>query len=163
MWTILTLIINLCLDVNTDLRKRMRKSRGDTSSPAPPPLKRHTVINEAVLLNDGVILMSLKSNLGVCAELPRCWSFRLNGEIVAVFSCRTMKLIILNDYDQASEWAAKYIRNKILHFQPGPNKFFTLGLPTGTRKQKASMFWSFFFFLFLIKIPIWSTESARVL
>ncbi|KAK5620399.1 Glucosamine-6-phosphate isomerase 1 [Crenichthys baileyi] len=43
-----------------------------------------------------------------------------------------MKLIILNDYEQASEWAAKYIRNKILHFKPGPNKFFTLGLPTGS-------------------------------
>uniref|UniRef100_A0A669EVX2 Glucosamine-6-phosphate deaminase 1 n=2 Tax=Oreochromis TaxID=8139 RepID=A0A669EVX2_ORENI len=42
-----------------------------------------------------------------------------------------MKLIILNDYDQASEWAAKYIRNKILQFSPGPNKYFTLGLPTG--------------------------------
>uniref|UniRef100_A0A3P9C083 Glucosamine-6-phosphate deaminase 1 n=1 Tax=Maylandia zebra TaxID=106582 RepID=A0A3P9C083_9CICH len=43
-----------------------------------------------------------------------------------------MKLIILNDYDQASEWAAKYIRNKILQFSPGPNKYFTLGLPTGS-------------------------------
>lgn len=42
-----------------------------------------------------------------------------------------MKLIILNDYDQASEWAAKYIRNRILLFQPGPEKYFTLGLPTG--------------------------------
>lgn len=42
-----------------------------------------------------------------------------------------MKLIILNDYDQASEWAAKYIRNKILQFSPSPNKYFTLGLPTG--------------------------------
>ncbi|KAF3838199.1 hypothetical protein F7725_009967 [Dissostichus mawsoni] len=44
---------------------------------------------------------------------------------------RTMKLIILNDYDQASEWAAKYIRNKILMFEPGPDRYFTLGLPTG--------------------------------
>uniref|UniRef100_A0A3P8WBI2 Glucosamine-6-phosphate isomerase n=1 Tax=Cynoglossus semilaevis TaxID=244447 RepID=A0A3P8WBI2_CYNSE len=43
-----------------------------------------------------------------------------------------MKLIILNDYDQASEWAAKYIRNRILLFQPGPEKYFTLGLPTGS-------------------------------
>uniref|UniRef100_A0A669C2F8 Glucosamine-6-phosphate deaminase 1 n=1 Tax=Oreochromis niloticus TaxID=8128 RepID=A0A669C2F8_ORENI len=30
------------------------------------------------------------------------------------------EVIILNDYDQASEW-----------FSPGPNKYFTLGLPTG--------------------------------
>lgn len=47
------------------------------------------------------------------------------------FPSRTMKLIILNDYDQASEWAAKYIRNKILMFKPGPDRYFTLGLPTG--------------------------------
>ncbi|XP_041799995.1 glucosamine-6-phosphate isomerase 1 [Chelmon rostratus] len=44
---------------------------------------------------------------------------------------KTMKLIILDDYNQASEWAAKYIRNKILLFGPGPDRYFTLGLPTG--------------------------------
>jgi len=42
-----------------------------------------------------------------------------------------MKLIILNDYDQVSEWAAKYIRNRIRKFNPGPDRYFTLGLPTG--------------------------------
>lgn len=42
-----------------------------------------------------------------------------------------MKLIILEDYDKASEWAAKYIKNRILLFKPGPDKYFTLGLPTG--------------------------------
>lgn len=42
-----------------------------------------------------------------------------------------MKLIILDDYSQASEWAAKYIRNRIIQFNPGPDKYFTLGLPTG--------------------------------
>lgn len=42
-----------------------------------------------------------------------------------------MKLIILNDYDQVGEWAAKYIRNKIINFNPGPDRFFILGLPTG--------------------------------
>lgn len=46
-----------------------------------------------------------------------------------------MKLIILNDYDQASEWAAKYIRNKILQFKPGPDNYFTLGLPTGKKSS----------------------------
>ncbi|XP_052343521.1 glucosamine-6-phosphate isomerase 1 isoform X1 [Oncorhynchus keta] len=44
---------------------------------------------------------------------------------------KTMKLIILNDYDQVGEWAAKYIRNKIINFNPGPDRFFILGLPTG--------------------------------
>lgn len=43
----------------------------------------------------------------------------------------TMKLIILDHYSQASEWAAKYIRNRIIQFNPGPDKYFTLGLPTG--------------------------------
>ncbi|KAM4038380.1 glucosamine-6-phosphate deaminase 1-like [Anomaloglossus baeobatrachus] len=43
-----------------------------------------------------------------------------------------MKLIILDDYDQASEWAAKYIRNRIIHFNPTAEKYFTLGLPTGS-------------------------------
>ncbi|XP_027697823.1 glucosamine-6-phosphate isomerase 1 [Vombatus ursinus] len=43
-----------------------------------------------------------------------------------------MKLIILEDALQASEWAAKYIRNRIVQFQPGPTRYFTLGLPTGT-------------------------------
>ncbi|XP_014996329.2 glucosamine-6-phosphate deaminase 1 isoform X2 [Macaca mulatta] len=43
-----------------------------------------------------------------------------------------MKLIILDHYSQASEWAAKYIRNRIIQFNPGPEKYFTLGLPTGS-------------------------------
>ncbi|XP_078740950.1 glucosamine-6-phosphate deaminase 2-like isoform X1 [Lampetra fluviatilis] len=43
-----------------------------------------------------------------------------------------MRLVILDNYDAASEWAAKYIRNRILQFQPGPGRHFTLGLPTGS-------------------------------
>lgn len=42
-----------------------------------------------------------------------------------------MRLIILDTYDDVSTWAAKYIRNKIYEFKPGPDKHFTLGLPTG--------------------------------
>ncbi|XP_022084528.1 glucosamine-6-phosphate isomerase 2-like [Acanthaster planci] len=42
-----------------------------------------------------------------------------------------MRLVILDDYNKASEWAAKYVRNRILEFNPGPDKYFTLGLPTG--------------------------------
>ncbi|KAK3100510.1 hypothetical protein FSP39_021066 [Pinctada imbricata] len=40
--------------------------------------------------------------------------------------------MILDDYDKVSEWSAKYIRRRILDFDPGPEKFFTLGLPTGS-------------------------------
>lgn len=50
-----------------------------------------------------------------------------------------MRLVILDAYDQASEWAAKYIRNKIIQFKPTADRYFTLGLPTGmsmfTKKQ----------------------------
>ena len=42
-----------------------------------------------------------------------------------------MRLVILDDYDKASEWAAKYVRNRILEFNPGPDKYFVMGLPTG--------------------------------
>ncbi|XP_032885124.1 glucosamine-6-phosphate isomerase 1-like [Amblyraja radiata] len=43
-----------------------------------------------------------------------------------------MKLIILEDATKATEWAAKYIRNQIIRFNPGPERYFTLGLPTGS-------------------------------
>ncbi|XP_076803488.1 glucosamine-6-phosphate deaminase 2-like [Clavelina lepadiformis] len=43
-----------------------------------------------------------------------------------------MRLVILDNYDLVSTWAAKYVRNKIRAFNPGPNKLFVLGLPTGS-------------------------------
>ena len=47
--------------------------------------------------------------------------------------CRIkMRLVILESYDKVSEWAAKYVRNRILKFNPGPDRYFILGLPTGT-------------------------------
>ncbi|XP_064637303.1 glucosamine-6-phosphate isomerase 1-like [Lineus longissimus] len=42
-----------------------------------------------------------------------------------------MKLVILDNYELASEWAAKYVKRLIRSFNPGPDKYFTLGLPTG--------------------------------
>lgn len=42
-----------------------------------------------------------------------------------------MRLVILDNYDLASEWAAKYICNRIIQFKPGQDRYFTLGLPTG--------------------------------
>jgi glucosamine-6-phosphate deaminase len=42
-----------------------------------------------------------------------------------------MRLIILDEYDRVSEWAAKYIKRRILHSRPGPGRFFTLGLLNG--------------------------------
>nr|XP_054755011.1 glucosamine-6-phosphate isomerase 1-like [Lytechinus pictus] len=43
-----------------------------------------------------------------------------------------MRLVILDDYSKASEWAAKYVRNRILDFNPTEDKYFVLGLPTGS-------------------------------
>ena len=43
-----------------------------------------------------------------------------------------MKLIIQDNYDLVSEWCAKYIRKRIKNFNPGPERYFTLGLPTGS-------------------------------
>ena len=42
-----------------------------------------------------------------------------------------MRLVILDTSSDVSEWAAKYIRRKIHDFKPGPDRYFTLGLPTG--------------------------------
>ena len=46
-----------------------------------------------------------------------------------------MRLVILDDYSSASEWAAKYVRNRIISFNPGPDKPFVLGLPTGKGEE----------------------------
>uniref|UniRef100_A0AC34FEI8 Glucosamine-6-phosphate isomerase n=1 Tax=Panagrolaimus sp. ES5 TaxID=591445 RepID=A0AC34FEI8_9BILA len=43
-----------------------------------------------------------------------------------------MRLIILDKYDDVSDFAAKYLITQLRAFGPGPNKFFTLGLPTGS-------------------------------
>ena len=42
-----------------------------------------------------------------------------------------MRLVILDDYSLASEWAAKFVKKRINQFQPNAEKYFTLGLPTG--------------------------------
>lgn len=46
-----------------------------------------------------------------------------------------MRLVILDDYDRVSEWAAKYIKKRILKYEPGPDRYFVLGLPTGKHKK----------------------------
>ncbi len=44
-----------------------------------------------------------------------------------------MRLLILENDDQVSDWAAKYVAKSIRDFQAGPEKYFVLGLPTGTQ------------------------------
>uniref|UniRef100_A0A7E4VL96 Glucosamine-6-phosphate isomerase n=1 Tax=Panagrellus redivivus TaxID=6233 RepID=A0A7E4VL96_PANRE len=43
-----------------------------------------------------------------------------------------MRLIILDNYNDVSEFAAKYLCRKLRDFNPGPDNYFTLGLPTGS-------------------------------
>lgn len=43
-----------------------------------------------------------------------------------------MRLIIQDDYELVSKWAAFYVAHRILEFNPSPSKPFVLGLPTGS-------------------------------
>ena len=43
-----------------------------------------------------------------------------------------MRLVITKNYAEMSEWAARYIKKRINDFKPDPNRFFVLGLPTGS-------------------------------
>ncbi|WP_340112169.1 glucosamine-6-phosphate deaminase [Maribellus mangrovi] len=43
-----------------------------------------------------------------------------------------MRLIIQNNYDELSRWAANHIADRINKFQPTADKPFVLGLPTGS-------------------------------
>lgn len=43
-----------------------------------------------------------------------------------------MRLVILDTCNEVGEWSAKYVMKRINDFQPGPDKFFVLGLPTGS-------------------------------
>lgn len=43
-----------------------------------------------------------------------------------------MKIVVKNSRYEVAEWTAEYIRKKITNFNPGPERYFTLGLPTGS-------------------------------
>lgn len=43
-----------------------------------------------------------------------------------------MRLIIQQNYDMISKWAANYVAKRILEFKPTESKRFVLGLPTGS-------------------------------
>ncbi|GFG33261.1 hypothetical protein Cfor_03999 [Coptotermes formosanus] len=43
-----------------------------------------------------------------------------------------MRLVILETADKVAEWSAKYVVKRINDFNPGPDKHFVLGLPTGS-------------------------------
>uniref|UniRef100_A0A1I8GUA9 Glucosamine-6-phosphate isomerase n=2 Tax=Macrostomum lignano TaxID=282301 RepID=A0A1I8GUA9_9PLAT len=43
-----------------------------------------------------------------------------------------MRLVICDTANDVAEWAAAYVKKRILDFAPGPDRYFTLGLPTGS-------------------------------
>ncbi|XP_073822324.1 glucosamine-6-phosphate isomerase Oscillin isoform X1 [Musca autumnalis] len=43
-----------------------------------------------------------------------------------------MRLVILDTSDSVGLWAAKYVTKRINDFKPGPDRYFVLGLPTGS-------------------------------
>ncbi|XP_017782956.1 PREDICTED: glucosamine-6-phosphate isomerase isoform X2 [Nicrophorus vespilloides] len=43
-----------------------------------------------------------------------------------------MRLVILETSSVVTEWAAKYVAKRINDFKPGPDRYFVLGLPTGS-------------------------------
>lgn len=42
-----------------------------------------------------------------------------------------MRLVIQDNADQVTDWAARYVLKRVKDFNPGPEKYFVLGLPTG--------------------------------
>ena len=46
-----------------------------------------------------------------------------------------MRLIIENDYQKMSKWAAEHVIKRINEFNPTPEKPFVLGLPTGSSPE----------------------------
>lgn len=52
---------------------------------------------------------------------------------VVVYTKRIeMRLIILDTNNEVGEWAAKYVMKRINDFKPNADKYFVLGLPTGS-------------------------------
>ena len=60
-----------------------------------------------------------------------------------------MRLVILNDGDKVSEWAARYILKRVNEFNPGPDRLFVLGLPTGNWYNIKSYLFKIIIFYFL--------------
>lgn len=43
-----------------------------------------------------------------------------------------MRLVILDNSSLVGDWSAKYVMKRINDYKPGPDRFFVLGLPTGS-------------------------------
>lgn len=47
-----------------------------------------------------------------------------------------MRLIILQEENAVGDWAANYVIKRINEFKPNADKYFVLGLPTGSTPLK---------------------------
>lgn len=43
-----------------------------------------------------------------------------------------MRLVICDTSKSVGDWAAEYVMKRLIEFNPGPDKYFVLGLPTGS-------------------------------
>lgn len=50
-----------------------------------------------------------------------------------------MRLVIQDNADQVSDWSARYVLKRIKDFNPGPDNYFVLGLPTGKKTNKQNL------------------------
>lgn len=60
-----------------------------------------------------------------------------------------MRLVIQDNADLVTDWAARYVLKRVKDFNPGPDNFFVLGLPTG-KLQLFRFYLISSFFLFLL-------------
>ena len=66
-----------------------------------------------------------------------------------------MRLVIQENADLVTDWAARYVLKRVKDFNPGPDNFFVLGLPTGNLYIYIQLF-----FLFLISLFSLNARTA---
>ncbi|KAF0304324.1 Glucosamine-6-phosphate isomerase 1 [Amphibalanus amphitrite] len=54
-----------------------------------------------------------------------------------------MRLVILDNANQVADWSARYIVKRIRDFNPGPDRYFVLGLPTGLPRDHPESYHSY--------------------
>ncbi|KAF2357365.1 Glucosamine-6-phosphate isomerase [Trinorchestia longiramus] len=65
-----------------------------------------------------------------------------------------MRLVILETAESVANWSARYITKRINDFNPGPDKFFVLGLPTGIPRNHPQSYHTFMYENFFKHIDI---------
>ena len=92
---------------------------------------RHAHTNKCIIIQGLFFFQRLKTFRLVSDLLCYFSMFLPFSFLYLIIMQSKMRLVIVDNYDKVSEWAAKYVRNSILKFNPGPDHYFVLGLPTG--------------------------------